>query len=715
MRSTFGAARVALGVAWVLQAAAAAQVVSPPASLPSAGSRAQILAIDSSSGVRQMRELDGQIDAMIRSRELRPWKTSPDSLLAGRVHERFDQFHRGVRIWGADVARQSKDGITVSAFGTVYPALDLDVNPTLDVDEARGAAERHVEGGRAYPLAPPELVVLPEQSGGASLAYVVIVHSRTDCLVVFVDAKTGAVLRAYSDRQTQSVVGTGTGVLGDRKKVSASTMSGRYVADDELRPPDRFRTFDLRGDVGTTAEVLYGGRPLYASDMASDADNVWDDPAAVDAHTYAGWTYDYFYKRFNRHGLDDRDYRMLNIVHPIERGDVLKWAGSPDWDDVSTFYLNAFYDPHWGGLMVYGEGLPPDLTYRGQHVNYFAGALDIVAHELTHGITAFSSRLAYAGESGALNESFSDIMGTGAEWFHQTPGSASLGTPDYLIGEDVFTPGGIRSLSDPRAFDQPDHYSRRYTGEGDNGGVHTNSGIGNHAFYLAVEGGVNRTSGLSVHGVGAANREQIEKIFYRAFTALMPSSATFATARATTIQAARDLYGSGSAAERAISEAWSAVGVFPAASLAISFAPSPAIGTTQCQFAIVPCWKFTATVTETGGQGASIESIAAVEYDDNGRQISAHWTFSFAEYFDRCGPGSARIDAFGSACVKWEWNLDRRGSGYVELDITARADDGTRRRFSGVQRLAPVGAPGLTTDSGVSPETSGWRAKPDQR
>jgi Zn-dependent metalloprotease len=110
-------------------------------------------------------------------------------------------------------------------------------------------------------------------------------------------------------------------------------------------------------------------------------------------------------------------------------------------------------------------------------------------------------------------------------------------------------------------FGDPDHYSRRYLGPLDGGGVHINSGIPNHVFYLAIEGGTNRTSGLSVQGVGAANREQIEKVVYRAFTLMMPARATFSVARAVTLQSARDLYGAGSAAERALAQAWTAVGV----------------------------------------------------------------------------------------------------------------------------------------------------------
>jgi thermolysin len=210
--------------------------------------------------------------------------------------------------------------------------------------------------------------------------------------------------------------------------------------------------------------------------------------------------------------------------------------------------------------MVFGDGAPPNIRFGGQIVDFFAGALDIVAHELTHAVTDYSSRLVYRNESGALNEAFSDIIGTSVEFRYQTPGSG-LRQADYLVGEDIIRPGGNRSMADPASFGDPDHYSRRYTGTEDNGGVHINSGIANHAFYLAIEGGVNRTSGLRVTGVGAANREQIEKVFYRAFALMLPSTATFSTARAATIQAARDLYGANSAAERAVTEAWTAVGV----------------------------------------------------------------------------------------------------------------------------------------------------------
>jgi thermolysin len=197
----------------------------------------------------------------------------------------------------------------------------------------------------------------------------------------------------------------------------------------------------------------------------------------------------------------------------------------------------------------------------GRQWNYFSGALDVVAHELAHGVTDYTSDLIYRNESGALNEAFSDILGTSVEFFYQQAGSGRL-QADYLLGEDLTEPSGaFRSMANPQAYGDPDHYSRRYTGTADNGGVHHNSGIANHAFYLAIEGGVNRTSGLSVQGVGAASRAKIETVFYRAFTQLLPANATFSMARAATLQAARDLYGAGSDVERAMEQAWTAVGV----------------------------------------------------------------------------------------------------------------------------------------------------------
>jgi thermolysin len=500
---------------------------------------------------RAARAWDAQITRMLRDGQLRSRGEEADLLIEGRSHERLDQYHDGVRVFGGEIVRQMSDGQTVSVLGVVYAGIRVDAAPTLGPQEA-AAVVTELTGAAVGPGLEPELVVLPSDEGGYALAYRLRVLTEDDLAVFFIDAATGGVTLRYSDLQT--AVGTGQGVHSDTKKLSTSLRNGTNLAIDAMRPPAIY-TYDLKGNLSRAQMFLNGMVTLNESDVAADADNLWTDAAVVDAHAYAGWTYDYLYKRFNRHGLDNRDVTMTSIVHPVRRED---WA-SASTPVLNLYYLNAFYAGR--GIMVYGEGLPPGATMGGRQWNYFSGAIDVVAHELAHGVTDYTSDLIYRNESGALNEALSDIIGTSVEFFYQ-PAGAGYMKADYLLGEDLTAPSGaFRSMANPQAYGDPDHYSKRYIGPDDNGGVHSNSGIANNAFYLAIESGTNRTSGLSVQGVGAANREKIEKVFFRGFTQLLPANATFSMARAATLQAARDLYGSGSDVERAIEQAWAAVGV----------------------------------------------------------------------------------------------------------------------------------------------------------
>jgi bacillolysin len=498
----------------------------------------------------EVREAASRVDGMRRSGELRRRMTREDLLVPGRTHERFDQYYQGVRVFGADVAQQLRGGQVISVFGKVYDDIDIDTSPQIEDARAKAIVEARAGVELGSDLS-PELVILPKD-GSYLLTWRVRALTRNDLRQYFVDARTGEIAFDYSDLQTQSAVGRGTGVLGDSKKISVQTSGDRFVANDELRPPS-IETYDMKGDHLRTANYLNRRVTLTPNDLATDSDNTWTDGMTVDAHVYVGWTYDYYFKRFNRRGLDNRDRSIVSLVHPARRQDVFQ-----NFDNFSLFYTNAAY--FGDGIMVFGVGLPPGVTLGGRSWDFTSGSIDLVAHELTHGVTDYSSALIYLNESGALNEAFSDIMGTAVEFFYQPPGSGNL-RADYLCAEDVVKPAGIRSLADPQAYGHPDHYSRRFLGTADDGGVHINSGIANHAFYLAIEGGTNRTSGSSVQGVGAGNREQIERVFYRAFTQMLPANATFADARQATIQAARDLLGANSAAERAVTLAWTAVGV----------------------------------------------------------------------------------------------------------------------------------------------------------
>ena len=487
--------------------------------------------------------LGARIDALVRTGALSFSRFQEDPDFPGRRHLRFDQRVSGVRVFGAQLVQQvDRDGETLSVSGTIDETLSLDVRPRLNADQAAHEAERVFPPG-AIPLGEPELVVLP-RPGRPLLAWTLRVRLDHQLERLFVDALEGGIAHRYSDLRTEAAVGLGTGVWGDRKKVSADSSPAGFRAEDRLRPP-ALATYDLHESLAAAGEALSTGR-IDPALVATDADNDWTDGAVVDAHVYAGWTYDYYFARHRRRGIDGHDLAVRSVVHFVPR---------------SYDFANAFWDPV-SSATYYGDG--------DAELAPFSGALDVVAHELTHGVTQYTWGGIYEGESGALDESFSDAMATGAEFFQQAAGTGRL-QADYFLGEDLarrFDPPrtAVRSMENPSLFCSaslgqcdPDHYLRRYRGTADNGGVHHNSGISNQAFYLLAEGGVNRTSGRRVSGLGAGGREKAERIFYRGFTAYLTPSATFEEARAATIHAARDLYGDAEAAETA--SAWSAVGV----------------------------------------------------------------------------------------------------------------------------------------------------------
>jgi thermolysin len=530
---------------------------------PGAAQQAATLAVQATS-VPEIRAWDRYVAQATQEGALRLKSVIRDPDTNAPSIERFEQSHRGVPIWGAEIVRRSDRGVTQWLFGSLAPALNLSTDPGLTVEMAR-ARVLDIAGSGASLLRQPALVVIAVQSRQTyHLAYTAAVRNRARAFRIFIDAASGTELQRYSLIETQAAVGTGTGVLGDTKKLSVLRQAGAFVTSDQQRPP-ALTTFDMRGDVGRALDVIFDAAPLFASDLATDADNVWTDAAAVDAHAYVGWTYDYFFKRHARRGLDDQDRPIVAVINGVTQEGALDLPA-----ELIDLAVNAFWcgecGPDHVGVMFFGNGIPSTYTFGGQTWAPLAGSLDVVAHELTHAVTDSSSGLVYLNESGALNEAFSDIMGTAVEFFHQ-PTGAYLREADFIIGEDTIRSPwggqhGVRSLSNPMAFGYPDHYSRRYTGTEDDGGVHVNSGIASHAFFLAVVGGKNRTSGLTVQGVGPTNMEQIEKAFYRAFVYMLPPSATFSIARAATIQAARDLYGAESAAEASITQAWTAVGVF---------------------------------------------------------------------------------------------------------------------------------------------------------
>jgi thermolysin len=552
---------------WRVYLVLAALVVSCTVIARAQGHGSAVITLNASgASVQALRSADATVTSMLRDRRLISRVRVSDYLRPGATHERLQQIQNGVPVWGDTITVQSVDGVSVSVFGRVFDGLDaLDTTPTIGADEARRIVTA-ASGVTLGPYAPAQLYILARDGAAPRLVYT-LRATRPSLMTYryFVDAHSGAIVESRLDTETEAAVGVGTSVLGFKKKVSASTLGSLFVLIDALRP-EPIATYDLRGDAARVTEILNGAAPLLTSDLGSDTDNTWDDPALVDAHTNAGYTFDYYYKRFGRLGIDDHGGTIRNVVHPVLREDIDQFLSSDHSDtqvglESGDFFVNAGYVGN--SIVMYGDGLPPGFVLETpaglESVDYFSAALDIVAHEMTHAVIEATSNLEFQGESGALNEAFSDMMGTSVEFFFQPEGTGR-GKADYLIAEDVLSPDAARSLANPERYQQPAHYSQKFIGDQDNGGVHINSGIPNHAFYLAIEGGTG-ASGVAVAGVGAAHRDQIEKIFYRAFTLLLPSNATFSTARAATIQSARDLYGAGSAQEIAVTQAWTAVGV----------------------------------------------------------------------------------------------------------------------------------------------------------
>jgi hypothetical protein len=259
----------------------------------------------------------------------------------------------------------------------------------------------------------------------------------------------------------------------------------------------------------------------------------------VDAHYYAGVVDDFYADVFGRNSLDDQGMQLRSVVHFGRR------------------YCNAFWN---GEQMTYGDGTGDNRCLP------LSGALDVVSHELTHGVTEFTSDLIYENESGALNESFSDIMGNTTEFYAAEEGLDPTVEPDWRIGEDVIrASNGFRNMGDPREYDHPDHYSE-YVPDADGGDVHWNSGIPNHAYYLAVNGGRNAGCGESAsdhtHTAGCdivvdpMGLETAAQVFYTGFTGLT-EYANMCDARNATVALA-----SYRGEAQSMRDAWAAVGVF---------------------------------------------------------------------------------------------------------------------------------------------------------
>ena len=279
------------------------------------------------------------------------------------------------------------------------------------------------------------------------------------------------------------------------------------------------------------------GSQLPGAKVRGEGDPTSSDPAVNEAYDGCGMTYDLFLNIFGRNSIDNNGLKLDSTVH-YQKG-----------------YDNAFWD---GEQMVYGDGdedLPPDQRL----FNRFTAVLDVIGHELTHGVTQYEANLNYFGQPGALNESMSDVFGSLVKQYQR---GQTASQADWVIGEGLFSSNvngvGIRSMKAPgTAYDdpvlgkdpQPAHMSNYVNTIEDNGGVHINSGIPNYAFYVVTR------------ELGGYAWEKAGVIWYKALTEKLQANSNFTDAANLTFQAATELFGSGSLEEQAVRTGWAEVGI----------------------------------------------------------------------------------------------------------------------------------------------------------
>ncbi|WP_066391117.1 M4 family metallopeptidase [Neobacillus mesonae] len=491
-----------------------------------------------SNALNYLKKNEGKTGIKNPDKKLKVKDTQKDKL--GMTHVRFNQSINGVNVEGSEViVHFNKDNEVVSVNGRINQTIDeaaVDTTATLSSDAALKKAMSSVNAPAELTYEPTtELVVYPFE-GENHTAYKVNVNFMGDepgNWFVFVDAKTGEVVDKYNglmhadEMKTQK--GAGKGVHGAHRELHISQVkdpqSGTKfaLADYAHEGLEGILTYDAKNDNIASNDTLYVG------DSASFKGDY--DRALVDAHYNSEKVYDYYLNEHGRNSLDGNGMAIISRVH------------------YGNNYNNASWNGRW---MTYGDG-------DGEFMISLSAGLDVAAHEMTHGVITHSANLVYRNQPGALNESFADVFG------------ALVDDKDWEMGEDIMAPAAkangttvLRSLSNPNGVVVANEQRRAYSTNGgvypahmdefyhmplnvDNGGVHVNSSITNHAAYLIGQ---------------EIGRHKLGQIYYRALTVYLTANSDFSDARKAIVQSAIDLYGEGSKEVAATNSGFDAVGIY---------------------------------------------------------------------------------------------------------------------------------------------------------
>jgi Zn-dependent metalloprotease len=478
-----------------------------------------------------------------------PKREEKDKL--GFTHSRYRQMYAGFNVEDGEYILHERNGRVETMNGMWFDQITVNTAPSLTEAAALSKALEFV-GATTYKWEVPgenewlqiitnnanatyypkgELVVVCENGDykkkNYRFAYKFDVYASEPMSRqwIFVDAHSGAIVNTKNRIHTIDTPGTGLTMYSGTQNITVDSFNGQYRLRESGRGQG-VQTFDLNNGTNTANAVDF----ISATTAFTTTTN--DDHCANDAHWGAEGTYDFYMTEMGRNGIDNNGMLMVSYVH------------------YGNNYNNAFWN---GTEMTYGDG-------SGQPGGFNPlTAIDVCAHEFTHGVTEFSANLVYQDEPGALNESFSDIFGAAIEWYKK-PAQG-----DWLMGEEITVNANsaLRSMSNPNQFGDPDCYTGTnwYVGTNDNGGVHTNSGVQNYWYYLLSVGGSGTNDlndAFSVTGIGYMPAADIA---FRNLTVYLTSSSQYADARTYAIQSAQDLFGACTPEVEATTNAWYACGV----------------------------------------------------------------------------------------------------------------------------------------------------------
>jgi Zn-dependent metalloprotease len=454
----------------------------------------------------------------------------------GTVHTRYERTYAGLPVLGGDLVTHVAKGGKLKG---VDKATDAKIAVPTTTPKLKSAA-----GARTVVFAVNGKPVLAFESVKSGVKK----NGTPSRLHTITDAATGKQLYSYDEIDDGFQAGkapkapakggkgapvkAGSGASMYSGEVALTTTKGG--SGFELTDGERggHKTYDLKGGQSGTGTLFTDADDKWGNGKADDAQT-----AGVDAAYGAAMTWDFYKAELGRNGIAGDGKAAYSRVH------------------YGKAYVNAFWDDGCF-CMTYGDGIENTHPLT---------AIDVAGHEMSHGLTAATANLEYAGESGGLNEATSDIFGTAVEFFAKN--TTDVG--DYLIGEKIDINGDgspLRYMDKPSKDGQSLDYWDEKAGDVD---VHYSSGIANHFFYLLAEGsgakeinGVKYDSptkdGSKVTGIG---QQKAYKIWYKALSTYMTSTTNYKAAREATLKAANDLYGADSAEAKTVAAAWTGVNV----------------------------------------------------------------------------------------------------------------------------------------------------------